>query len=165
MWFYRDSKRSPAAAPKLVLPKPAATGPQADLRPAVRAILAGRAKDPDPWLLMALLVDSRVEMDDGSKLDGLSWLDAERLLAEANTDANGTAEPLRLYNRFSREFGDGYTLKSDLPETHTTALREILAALKASPGVKSVDPREMRKSMIWEPSAQPVDTGAPESES
>lgn len=160
MWFYREAKRSPSAAPKVVVPKPAAKPGQADLRPAARALLAGRPKDPDAWLLMALLVDSKVEMADGTGTGGLSWLDAERVLAEAN----GSDEPLRLYNRFSREFGDGYTAKKDIPESHAKTLREMLAALQAFPGVKSVTPRDMHRSMIWEPSAQPLDRGAPESE-
>jgi hypothetical protein len=158
MWFYREAKRAPGAAPATALP--AAPSPsqtrRADLRPAARTILRSRPRDPDAWLLMALLVDCRFEMEDGTHAEKLSWLDAERLLAEANE----SAEPLRLYNRFSREFGDGYATKAGIPESHATALREILAALRAFPGVKSVTPRETPASSVGEVTPHAPDLAA-----
>src|SRR5262245_29508115 len=123
VWWYRDPKRSPAAPARpatalspaaAALRVPAAAAPPADLAQAVAHAFAGRSKDPDAWLLMSLLVDSRVEMADGSVSDGMTWLDAERLLAVAL----GNGQPLRLYNRFAREFGDGYSLRNDVPKDH-----------------------------------------------
>lgn len=126
---------------------------KADLRPVLRPILAARQKDPDYYLVLSLVVDSRIEMEDGSVHDGISWLDGERLLGECAP----TPDPLRLYNRFSREFGDGYSQKTDIPEEHGRILEEIRQAILASPGVRGAENRQLRKSMCWEPSANEVD--------
>jgi hypothetical protein len=139
MWWYRDPKRSPVATkPTPVRQRPAAPA-RADLAPHAAHVLEGRPKDPDAWLLMSLLVDSRIELTDGSVSDGMSWLDAERTLATAI----GTGDPLRLYNRFSRDFGDGYTARTDLPKPHRDALAALRDALARSPGVVAVRPRSV----------------------
>lgn len=152
----------PAAATATKGGRKAPAGPaRADLTGVIRPLLASRRKDPDYFLLLSLLVDSRIEMEDGSVHDGISWLDGERLLGECAP----TADPLRLYNRFSREFGDGYSQKSEIPEEHARILEELRQAILASPGVRGAESRSLRKSMCWEPSANKVDVvPAPEAD-
>jgi hypothetical protein len=118
--------------------------PTERLAAAVALALAGRPRDPDAWLAMSLLVDSRIVLDDGSASDGMSWLDAERTLGAALAGDG----PLRLYNRFAREFGDGYSAREDLPEEHRAAIRAMSAALARAPGVKSVGPRTPRAAAV-----------------
>jgi hypothetical protein len=146
VWWYRDPKRSPAApARPATAPTPSAgaarapavPAPRADLAQAVAHAFTGRSKDPDAWLLMSLLVDSRVEMTDGAVSDGMTWLDAERLLAVAL----GNGQPLRLYNRFAREFGDGYSLRDDVPKDHQKRMNRLREAIATAPGVRGVVPR------------------------
>lgn len=140
MWWYRDTKKSPAAkkpsgrrapAPAPAAPRPVEPGQ--GLTAAVAHVLAGRPRDPDAWLVMGLLVDSRIEIDGGAVSDGMTWHEAERTVAEAL----GPADPARLYNRFAREFGDGYTLREDLPEDRARALGALRDALASAPGVKT----------------------------
>lgn len=149
MWWYRDTKTSPAATkPSKPKTRPGGAVAPADdgeaarpgLGAVVRSVLDGRPKDPDAWLLMSLLVDSRIELDGGATSDGMSVLDAERTMAEAAP----TGEPMRLYNRFVRDFGDGYSARADLPETHRDALVSMREKLSKSTGVKSVGPRTPR---------------------
>ncbi|MCE9636294.1 MAG: hypothetical protein K8T90_11380 [Planctomycetes bacterium] len=148
MWWYRDTKTSPAATkPAKSRSRPDAAPPVGDveagrggLGSVVRAAFDGRAKDPDAWLLMSLLVDSRLELDGGATYDGMSVLEAERAMGEA---AQG-GEPMRLYNRFVRDFGDGYSARTDLPEEHRNALISMREKLSKSSGVKAFGPRTPR---------------------
>lgn len=156
MWWYRDTKTSPAASKPARSGSRAVAAPTADdsdsgaaaetnaVRPGlgsvVRAAFDGRSKDPDAWLLMSLLVDSRIELDGGATTDGMSVLEAERAMA----DADRGGEPMRLYNRFMRDFGDGYSARADLPEAHRDALVSMREKLSKSPGVKAFGPRTPR---------------------
>jgi hypothetical protein len=141
MWWYRDSKpASPGrgrrgGAAKLAAPEPAATCP-GGLAGSVALALQGRPRDPDCWVVMALLVDSRIELDEGAVTDGMTWLQAERTIAAALPD-----DPPRLYNRFARDFGDGWTRREALTAEERSCLDRARAALAGAPGVKSVGPR------------------------
>lgn len=157
MWWYRDSKRpaaagaDPAAPRATARPRASSAGPRpaADLivsaglaanglAGAVAAALAGRPRDPDTLLVMSLLVDSRIELADGSTSDGATWFEAEKTISAA------LGEPVRLYNRFARDFGDGYSARPDLAADVRAALDELRAALRAAAGVTSVGPRTAR---------------------
>lgn len=155
MWWYRDQNRSPAARPA-PRPKPRAPEPALDAGPAVSAtaarVLRGRGRDPDAWLLMSLFVDSRIEFDDGSVSDGMTWLDAERAIG-ASLAAEG---PLRLYNRFAKEFGDGYSRRDDVPASHRDALGVLRAELSGAPGVVEVRPRTPRAVTTEAPTREVV---------
>lgn len=142
MWWYRDGKR-PAAPAKADAPqqRPAGEPRRTDLSVVVAQVLHEGAKDPDAILLMSLLVDSRIEIADGASSDGMTWSDAERTIATAV----GGGEPVRLYNRFAKDFGDGYSTRKDLPPGHRDVLARLRTALAAAPGVKSVAPRTARK--------------------
>ena len=54
----------------------------------------GRPKDPDAWLVMSLLVDTRIEFEDGTVSEGMTWLDAERAIAQGFDRAPNAAYPL-----------------------------------------------------------------------
>ena len=89
------------------------------------------------WLIaMAILVDSRIELANGEVQDGLSWGHSEALLQSVSE-----GEPPRLYNGFSRDYGDGYTARDDLPEDHARILDEVREALKSAEGVVSLGPK------------------------
>jgi hypothetical protein len=107
MWWYRDTKTSPAASKPARSGSRAVAAPTADdsdsgaaadtnairsgLGSVVRAAFDGRSKDPDAWLLMSLLVDSRIELDGGATTDGMSVLEAERAMADADRGASRCA--------------------------------------------------------------------------
>ena len=130
MWWYRN--QDDTAQAHAGVPEPACDA----FTSALAELLRGRPRDPDLLLAMSVLVDSRVELADGRILEGTTWAEAEQLLEQATGSA-----PLRLYNLFSRDYGDGYSSRDDLPEEHALRLDELRSALAAAGGVTSVSPR------------------------
>ena len=142
MWWYRDPKSPPVAVkPEAPERRPAADVGRADLSSVVAQVLAGGSRDPDAILVMSLLIDSRIELADGTVSDGMTWLDAERTIATAL----GGGEPVRLYNRFAKDFGEGFSTRKDVLAVYRDGLARLRAALKSAKGVKSVGPRTPRK--------------------
>lgn len=139
MWWYRDKKDGPKepakAAPgsRPASASPAARGLREDVLAALRHVAAGRSPDPDAWLLMSLLVDGVLETAAGPALEAVPIQDAERYVAAAF----GGDPPLRLYNRFTKDFGEGASTRADLPAAHRAALDALRAALSSAPGVRS----------------------------
>ena len=130
MWWYRDqSKPSQPEAEEGPAPAP--------LMRALKEALKGRSARPGPLLAMSLLIDSRIELEDGTVVEGPSWFDAERCIEAAL----GASRPLRLYNEFSKDYGDGYSTRDDLSADHERRLGELKDALLADPGVKSIEAR------------------------
>ena len=107
------------------------------LEAALAASLADRPLDPDVLLAMCLLVDSRIELESGAVLDGATPGEAEKMLG----GALGDGQPLRLYNRFIGDYGEGYSRREDAPEEHRKTLDEIRGALTAADGISAVEPR------------------------
>ena len=149
MWYYNQTKPAQSAAPKPASRESLAKPGRPEVNPALAAalggILASRPVDPDAYLLMAILVDSEIKFADGKTVGGLSWSEAERILA-ANAPSG---DPLRLYNRFAREFGDGYTQRDELTADERRALTEIATALVNANGITSVESRTLGRSMPW----------------
>jgi hypothetical protein len=121
MWWYRDRKDDEGAE---------AATPETRLARALAPAARGRPADPDLLMLMAVLVDGRVEMADGTVFDGMSWAEAEKVAAAA---AGGG--PHRLYNVFARDYGDGVTARADLTPEQSAAQTAARKALDDSPDV------------------------------
>ncbi len=131
MWWYRDKgKKARDGAPGARSAAP--PSPAALLRQAL-----GAAPGPDTALLaMALLVDHRLELVDGTSLGPASMRDAEKAVDEAF----GGGSPMRLYNRYVREWGERSTLAPELPAEARAGLERVRLALLAN-GVRALHPR------------------------
>ncbi len=139
MWWYKnkgdEKPGSPSAGPADGAPP---GDPHAALAAALGPALRGKEPDPHGLLAMSLLVDSRVELTDGGVVESPTWQEAEKIVAAALA----TPGPVRLYNQFSKAFGDGYTRREDLPEAHRTLLDRLRSSLDGSAAISSVEPVE-----------------------
>ena len=131
MWWYRDGHGKGRKDED-------ETGEQTG-DPVLRALagaLSERRSTAECLLAMSLLVDSRIEAADGNVLDGPTWAQAEQLVQAA---VGGP--PVRLYNAFSRDYGDGYSGRTDLPEEQRRVLESLRAALSGAPDIVSLSER------------------------
>ena len=128
MWWYRDREADGEA-------RPDEGTARAD---ALVAPLGGCALGENPLraacVAMAVLVDHEVSWTDDAAVLRLSWQDAEALVQRA-FEAHDLS---RLYNDFARDFGDGYTDRSDLPDDDRSLVDAVLGALRATEGVDEV---------------------------
>lgn len=130
MWWYRDKDKKAAQSKGTA---EAVQAPRDPLVAALRTALGSRPQVPDYLLAMSLVVDSRIELADGTVREGTSWGEAEKLLQAAGDGS------VRIYNQFARDFGDGYSRQADLPAPHRETLDALRASLRAAPGIARVD--------------------------
>ncbi len=119
MWWYRDQKNDDEE-------DGAAPSSPAEIAAAILGrVLNGRPKEPDRLTAMALLVGGNITLESGDVIGTLSSTEAEQVIDAA------CGEPQRLYNAYSRSFGEG------VPDSHRACLDELIAAVTAVEGVQS----------------------------
>ena len=129
MWWYRDQNKTNDGED---------SGSESD-GDALTASLKGALTDGSHkriLLAMALLVDSRILLENGNVLDGPAWADAERILQTVLENSR-----LRLYNDFAKHLGDGYTERDDLPRDEAKILAQLRDAIGTHSGIAALLPR------------------------
>ena len=135
MWWYRDREKKPGPG---TAEGAATQAPSEELAVPARILAEALPADPtalDGLCAMSVLVDRRLVLGDGTEHGPHTWQDAERHVTSALPP--GTAP--RLYNEFARGFGDGCSLRDDLPEDEAAAMRAVLEAIASHPDVASID--------------------------
>lgn len=130
MWWYRDRDDDDTST------RPAGEQVESRLTEALSPLLAGSDDPRLPLLAVGVLVDHDVSWEDGQEASETTPSVAERIVQQAVAGD----EPPRLYNRFTRELGERFTLGDDLDDADRRTVQTILSALRGAEGVASVTP-------------------------